>query len=373
MKARFAVFLVITLLVFPMLVQAEEIPLFYKGIRPLGMGGAFTAVADDENAIFYNPAGLLQEKGRESFEILPPLLSTFEIGSNLVDRVQEVKQIASLPVGAEKTNRFIDLVGGLFGDSFHLKTSFFPNIIYDRVGVGFLAQADVSGTIHNPLASNAIEGYGKGDLALLVSYARPVEVKTFPIYTGLTVKGVNRHVIDRSYTLREITETKLQLEDDIKEGTGMALDVGLLYPMEGFLVSSFFKSVALKPTIGLSLQNIVGGDMGDAGKLPFQANLGVALEQKVKRGDLLFAADIVDMTYNLGTDNDFVKRLHIGMEYRFPYILTLRTGLYQGNPSFGTAIDLWVIHFVYAYYVEEIGAFSGQISDPRHVIKFSFF
>jgi len=28
------------------------------GVRPLGMGGAFTAVADDVNAIYYNPAGL---------------------------------------------------------------------------------------------------------------------------------------------------------------------------------------------------------------------------------------------------------------------------------------------------------------------------
>ncbi|MGQ9601280.1 MAG: hypothetical protein ACUVUT_01155 [Candidatus Bipolaricaulia bacterium] len=28
------------------------------GARPLGLGGAFTALADDENALFYNPAGL---------------------------------------------------------------------------------------------------------------------------------------------------------------------------------------------------------------------------------------------------------------------------------------------------------------------------
>jgi len=31
---------------------------FFRGARPVGMGGAFIAVADDENAIFYNPAGL---------------------------------------------------------------------------------------------------------------------------------------------------------------------------------------------------------------------------------------------------------------------------------------------------------------------------
>ncbi len=35
------------------------------GVRPMGMGGAFTALADDENALFYNPAGLgFREKMR---------------------------------------------------------------------------------------------------------------------------------------------------------------------------------------------------------------------------------------------------------------------------------------------------------------------
>ena len=29
-----------------------------NGVRPLGMGGAFTGLSDDENAVFYNPAGL---------------------------------------------------------------------------------------------------------------------------------------------------------------------------------------------------------------------------------------------------------------------------------------------------------------------------
>ncbi|MDR3243771.1 MAG: hypothetical protein LBT79_03375 [Elusimicrobiota bacterium] len=38
----------------------KDDPIMIKGIRPMGMGGAFVAVADDENAVFYNPAGITQ-------------------------------------------------------------------------------------------------------------------------------------------------------------------------------------------------------------------------------------------------------------------------------------------------------------------------
>ena len=34
------------------------------GARALSMGGAFVAVADDSTAVFWNPAGLAQLKGR---------------------------------------------------------------------------------------------------------------------------------------------------------------------------------------------------------------------------------------------------------------------------------------------------------------------
>jgi hypothetical protein len=36
---------------------AEEYPYIYRGMRPMGMGGAFTAVSDDAHALFYNPPG----------------------------------------------------------------------------------------------------------------------------------------------------------------------------------------------------------------------------------------------------------------------------------------------------------------------------
>ncbi len=30
------------------------------GVRPMGMGGAFTAISDDPNSAYWNPAGLLK-------------------------------------------------------------------------------------------------------------------------------------------------------------------------------------------------------------------------------------------------------------------------------------------------------------------------
>jgi hypothetical protein len=43
--------------------SAMERPMFVRGARALGMGDAFTAVADDQNIFFYNPAGAVQRTG----------------------------------------------------------------------------------------------------------------------------------------------------------------------------------------------------------------------------------------------------------------------------------------------------------------------
>src|SRR5262245_44849710 len=42
---------------------AEEPPALIQFVRPLGMGGAFTAVADDHNIFAFNAAGMAQRTG----------------------------------------------------------------------------------------------------------------------------------------------------------------------------------------------------------------------------------------------------------------------------------------------------------------------
>ena len=60
-------------LVTPVYAQAkfpfESARPLYVGARALGMGNAFTAVADDATAGFWNPAGLIQWQGVKLFGV----------------------------------------------------------------------------------------------------------------------------------------------------------------------------------------------------------------------------------------------------------------------------------------------------------------
>ena len=56
------------------------------GARPLAMGGAFVGLADDGNALFYNPAGLAWEKGfsiLSSYEARPGTASYGNLSASL--------------------------------------------------------------------------------------------------------------------------------------------------------------------------------------------------------------------------------------------------------------------------------------------------
>ncbi|MBM3238665.1 UPF0164 family protein [Candidatus Poribacteria bacterium] len=77
-------------------------PSLGAGARPMGMGGAYTGLADDANAPFFNPAGLTQLVKRELTAMysmlyvgLNPILYTAEtdrLGYNLVSFVQPLRR-----------------------------------------------------------------------------------------------------------------------------------------------------------------------------------------------------------------------------------------------------------------------------------------
>src|ERR1700674_1333131 len=69
------------------------------GARPVGMGGAFTAIADDSNAPLYNPAGIVQVQWNELSAMYAQLFTgqTLYAGSDVVNLGQSYLSFVSKP------------------------------------------------------------------------------------------------------------------------------------------------------------------------------------------------------------------------------------------------------------------------------------
>ena len=73
-----------------------------KGPRPAAMGGAFTALANDPNAMWFNPAGLAQLQQRQAvvmYARLLPGLNFDKLHNFLIGYVQPVGALGNLGVG----------------------------------------------------------------------------------------------------------------------------------------------------------------------------------------------------------------------------------------------------------------------------------
>ena len=133
----------------------------------------------------------------------------------------------------------------------------------------------------------------------------------------------------------------------------------------------FNPKVLLSPSFAVVLQNITALDFGVLGKIPQQLNVGAAVNPNFWIIKTTFAVEVDDLTKNVEGEKDLYKRTHLGAEFRFPKILAIRAGISEGYLTAGIGIDLWIVAINYATYAEELGVFSGQRADRRHVAQVS--
>lgn len=345
-------FLGLTLVV-PTMAPAGEMPFIYKGIRPLGMGNTFLTMADDGNALFYNPAGL---NGIQGFGELDLLNLQVELSQVALDAVSDFKDIDSNNV-SEVTTTLEKYVG----DRFHLRTALFPHMVMHNFGVGVLGQATIDGDVRNRV-NPEMSIDGKVDLGGVIGLAYGFMEKRLQI--GISGKFVQRESYTKTYLATDIAapgfDPAQDFKDDRTSGSGIGIDLGALYQLP---------AVRFYPTLGLVIQNIGDLDLGDAGTLAQQVNAGVAIHPDFWILKTTLALEVNDLLKNVDAEEDFYKRVHMGGELRFPYILSLRAGFNQGYRSFGATIDLWILQIQYANYKEEIGVVAGQREDERQVVQ----
>ena len=314
--------------------QAAVLPLLIEpGAKQAGMGEAYSAIADDATAGYYNPAGLaFQDRNRRNFQFMHQNW---------------------LPALAD--DLYYEYLGySMFAEGWG---NFAINIIYFNMG----EQSRTSE--HSP---EVIGKFHSFDFYISGSYGATM---TDNLSLGLTLKGIYSKLADRGQGL----------EEGKGIGSSFALDIGLMYkaPIRGLTFSSVIHN------LGPKISYI---DVTQADPLPLNWVFGVAyIPVDGEYNKLTFVMDIykplvrrhgtpIEALYKgwYDEDNEFEQvDFKIGSEYVYNNFLALRAGYSYDDdgdlksPTFGVGVIWDRINVDVAYYA----AVDNPMQDS---IRFSF-
>lgn len=283
------------------------------GGKSIGMGGAFTAIADDPSALYWNP-GAMSRNGKSD-------------------------------VYTAYTDYFLDVTHTWFGGQYMLSSSDAVGISINNVNYGDWEKVT---TVEDPDGTG--EYWQASDLCLGISYSRSMTDK-FSI--GGTVKYITENIYNES-------------------ASTVAMDLGLLFITDfnglqiGASIRNFGGSMRLQGRDLLTQvdldessegnnENIVSYLKTDEWPIPLTYVIGVAYPL-VDRGEtkMMLAADFVRPTNDAQTVN-------VGMDISIADIVSMRAGYqslfkeeHEGGLTFGIGLDVinisgYALVFDYAF------------------------
>lgn len=340
---------------------AAAAPADFETVRTRGMGGACTAVADDQQALFINPAGLFQVK--ENRYALVDVAAQRNLDSAAIEN--DLKQLSDddTPAARRKNSEIMARIAGrpswleLSNHAWYLGA--------DGFGFGFLVngvalaeasrptrpQVRVTGRVDS-LLSGSLSREVRGMQNLFSSRAR--------LHWGGTLKFLSRRSLDKLYVARDfpgLSENDLR-RAQAKGATG-DLDAGLHAAL----------AAPWAPTLGIHVENLLESEIDPRiGNLPRRCRVGCSLRPlegpPERQNRLLLAMDVVDIW---GGGSPF-KRILLGAEARrWPRPWSeVRAGVRGGYLTFGCSGRFRLVRLDYATWAEELGRSPGDREDRRH-------
>ncbi len=365
--------------------------------RPMAMGGAFVALADDENCLVYNPAGLSEIHGMGKFaaDMLPipvsgsalpipmpagvsviPLPTSFGLAST--KDLTAISQIYStLAAGGLDVENAINLIEQ-FG-SFPFKIMIRPSLAYAGSNLGFglysrLLEPEIFFRDGAPIPTLGlrVDMEIMGMVGLSVS-PTDIEGKGYnPFSVGVNIKYISRYWFDETKTLLDFdtfTDTTVYRE------TGLSFDLGALVKISDYfmiggayydLLRNFTRN-EMDLSINLTSQDLMTEIMnGFTTGTPSRSyspsilsTLRMGVASYLIKGAGVQLILTADMGYILNFDVDLRKKLHFGTELSLGRTLFLRFGINQGYPTFGFNLDTRLIDINITYFQNEYE------TDPR--------
>ena len=365
--------------------QTGELRRPFQGVRNLGMGNTGIALSFDENALFYNPAGLV---GVDAILVGFPFL--LEISEDSANMYNEIRNLGSNP----KTEEVVEL---LMGKRVHFRTLTNINVIMpfgELVTLGGARglefQLDLG--VRNPVAIEIDFGLRLDQITNL-GFGLPLARGRWLF--GASVEEVQRCDIPLTpATIGTIlTNSKLGDVFGTCEPTNLKKAQTFNFGFQRRLESAS----ALKMTWGFTANNVGGlkfnrsdNETSPADQEP-EYSTGLSWQPDWGPFRWLFALDLRDLTMKHADDtycqtkkdtSCIIKRLHFGTELGFFPIdsgastFSVRAGFNQGYFTHGLEFNPFIfargLNLQYAVYKTETGEKLGDRPDKRRVFQVNF-
>jgi len=356
-----------------------------QGVRNLGMGNTGIGLSFDENALFYNPAGLASV---DTILVGFPFL----VGVS-VDSVNIIKEVSKLSGDSKNA----DIVALLMGKRVHFRNLIDLNLIMPfgelmTFGAAHGIEWQFDFGVRNPVAIEIDFG------------ARLDRINNFgfalPVARGRWLVGAGVETIERcDIPLTTATFGTVLNNSDIGSSIGKC-ELNDLKRAQTFnfgFQRRLETASALKMTWGFTANNVGGlkfkrsdNETSPADQNP-EYSTGFSWQPSWGPVRLLYAIDIRDLTMEHADDTDcqskkstdcLWKRLHIGTEIGISPIdsgastFAIRAGFNQGYFTYGFELNPFIVfrglNIQYAVYKTETGSQIGDRPDKRKVFQLNF-
>ncbi|MBP9706017.1 MAG: hypothetical protein KBD78_00130 [Oligoflexales bacterium] len=384
--------------------SAEELPEFFTPVGPMGMGGAFTAVANDENSVWTNPAGISRvRKARARSKLHLAKFPNLIAGANSASRsfysgVQSSQSTSSSTVLANSEE--------LDTKPFWARVAIAPMAFFElgknnpaAFGIFMNTQASAVITAEDPERAQV---KSTSDLGAIFGWSFSNQSNRFS--AGFNVRPVHRYAFEDNIAtslLTDHTEMTKLMQDGSNTSTGLGVDLGMIYTLADYWF----------PTFGVSLLNaplackdnylnpfsekretvcgtVYSGSFANEDALstidPTDIRAGLSITPRLSRTMALrIAIDMHHIHFASGTSNyglsgvDAGKTLHAGLELLFgnpllPSPFSLKFGANQGFITTGMTLRMPYFSFELVSYGTDLSSQAKTKEDRRIVSSLSF-
>lgn len=360
-------------------VPAYWVPQQYVSPRALGMGNAFISVADDYNALLYNPAGLARLSEGE--------LNLYVGGAMDSKVLKFYNDVNTASKSSDSTTDLANLISSNAGNHYYLRAPQLGGVLVrPKWGIAIIPfDLELDMDIHQNIGPT-IDVTAVQDTTIAFGFATNIRTgHKDKLSIGTTVKGIYRAYYSQAILAPQLAlNNQIFNKDAAQEGGTLDADVGMMYTPNVSRGGSFHFMRAAVPTFALTVQNV--GDYGfpwSAKVLNPDKNPPPRLERRVNVGanfefpsfwvfEPRFAIEEHDMLEKNFTP---LKGFHAGVELSWKVRSWLqggyRAGYSQGYFAVGASAKLGIFMLEIASWGEEIGTVNVHRENRRYIARAS--